>query len=602
MVLQILVLCLVLAITFLNSMYGLFSGLINMACAIIAMVISLGFFEPAVNMATSMVGWPTPSYLAPMVLVLLYVVSLLVMRLIADMYIRGNIAVPMYVDWIGGGLCGFVIAQISVGILIFGFLMLPFGDRVAMYSRYVRSDDSGPEGRVKFDRVDFWTNSDGFTAGLFSMLSSGSLSGQTEFSSVYPDFAKWVSWTSNTVQEESATVPLRGKDGDGFKDGVRVVTWWEGAKEGIPDSRYRRELATRETPEPAYKKQTYQPEPGNKLLGMRLELDRSARDSDEPSGTHRFRPTMLRIVGTLGDGASARYQDYPARLLRGADPKIQNAWRVADIDNNFAFGEGSTAQVDVYFEVPEDFSPSFVEYRRFARTPIASAQRAEAEPTNPPGTASPAVASGGQGQPQPSASGVLRFADIANTSRSGAYRDLPFTLDAQRVERSPDIQVRGGKIASGRASGSVESWAPERDRPGMREFLIPENQRIIQLTVEARKAGSLAGKVFNFVGATANQYKVLDNAGNEYPLKGYIITTKRGGQDHFEFFYVGDNEELASSFRGMLDPQYITKNELRDSDSTQISLIFLVAPGVLITDLQNQTGQGISGLRYEVPR
>lgn len=599
MVLQIVMLCLVLVITFLNSMYGLFSGLINMVCTIVAMVVALGFFEPAVSLATNMVGWPPPSLMAPIVLVMLFVVSLLALRMLADKLIRGNLTVPMYVDWIGGGLCGFVIAQISVGILALGFLMLPFGETVATYSRYARTEEGGA---VRFERSDFWTNPDGFTSGLFDFLSGGSLSGGTRFATIYPDFPKWVSWTSNTVQEESGTLPLRGKDGDGFEKGLRVVTWWDGVKE-VP-GRYRQAIPTREAPEPPYARQTYKPEPGNRLLGVRLELDPSSRDSSESGGTHRLRPTMLRVVGSRPGGSpdTATYEDYPVRLMRGADPKIQDAFRIADMDNNFAFGEGGAGQLDVYFEVPDDFLASFVEYRRFARAPFASAAKAEAAPSGALGSAAPAVAATGGTQPQNTGSGILRFADVSNSSRSGGYRDLPFQLDRAKLQRAPEVQLEDGKIASGRLSGPLQTWGPQPEQPTVRELVIPEGKAICQLTIHARKAGSLAGGVFNFVGATLNQYKALDSSGNEYPLKGYVAVTKRGGQDHFEMFYVGNNEDLASSFRGMLDLQYITKNELRDSDATEVALIFLVTPGVTIVRLENQTGQGVEGFKYEMPK
>jgi hypothetical protein len=614
MVLQISALVLVLAITFINSMYGLFSGLINTVCTIISMVVAFGFFEPLSEWLAGTIGGGTAAtYAAPVVLVMLFVLTLLTLRLVADNTIRGNVSIPPLVDWLGGAALGFVTAQITVGVLLLGFLLLPFGPRVAMYSRFERDEDQTNK-FAAFRRVDFWTRSDAFAAGMFSLLSSGSLSGATPFDTVYPDFPKWVSWTGNTVQEESWTAPRKDdKSGDGYKDGIKVLAWWEGVSE--QEGRYRQEMPTRTNPDPAYRREQYTPASGNRLLGARLEFGAGASDGPDRGGSHRFRPTMLRVVGTEpGVGPEPVYRDYPVRLLRGADSKIQDAYRIADMDNNFAFGGGGSDQLDVYFEVPQDFKPEFVEYRRFARATFESPARVDAAPTAPLGgalaSATPSAGSGGgsgsaSGGSSSSgggtqASGIMRFADVGNESRSGVRYELPFPLNETRLPQA-DVTVRNQKFMSGRLAGPRDSFTAEEGII-IREFGAPEGMAMVQFTIRARKAASLAGGVFNFVGATTNQYRVIDTAANQYPLAGYAGYTKRNGRDQLEIFYVGDDEELKASFRGMLDFKTLTSQDLRDSDDTEITLIFLVPRGVTIVRLENQSGQGTEGFRYQVPK
>ncbi|MGE3181340.1 MAG: hypothetical protein AB7N71_06900, partial [Phycisphaerae bacterium] len=227
MIINIAALVFVLGVTFLNSIYGLFSGIINLFCAIVAMAISYAFFDFGVETLTKNVSFISPNFGAPLVLAGTFAVSLLVLRLIADKLVRGNVRLPLWMDWVGGGACGFVIAQIAVGTLMLGFLMLPFGERVAMFQR-VERDELNPSTKVmNFKYGTLWTKSDQFVSGFFQMLSGGSLKGSTQFATVYPEFPRWVSWTGNTVQPESWAAPSRsGKSGDGFKEGIAVESWW----------------------------------------------------------------------------------------------------------------------------------------------------------------------------------------------------------------------------------------------------------------------------------------------------------------------------------------------------------------------------------------
>ncbi len=56
MILNIIALVLILGITFMHSIFGLFSGLINVFCAIAAAVVALGCFEAVNDLVTSEMG------------------------------------------------------------------------------------------------------------------------------------------------------------------------------------------------------------------------------------------------------------------------------------------------------------------------------------------------------------------------------------------------------------------------------------------------------------------------------------------------------------------------------------------------------------------
>ena len=302
MALNIIALVMVLAITFMHAIFGFFSGLINVFCTIASAVIAFGFYE-ALNGFITKSFELHPGYTEPICLIVLFIVSIVVLRTLADNYIRGNVKLPAVVDWAGAGVCGFINAQIFVGMLVLGVLMLPLGGNVLGYSAWVRNEynetDDDHRQLIRFDRKHLWTRSDEFAAGLFNLISGGSMRGTTTFASVYPDFSEAVYFSTNTVQPESSPSPHRkdrGRDQDGFTKGLDVEGWWEEA--GPIEGRYQKEMPTRRQPTPDYERVTFEPAGGKKLIGTRLRLNQFAADRDKRTSLHLFRPTMLRLVGS----------------------------------------------------------------------------------------------------------------------------------------------------------------------------------------------------------------------------------------------------------------------------------------------------------------
>jgi hypothetical protein len=609
MVLNLFATLFVLGAAFLNSMWGLYSGMVNTFCSIVALAVSFGYWEALERLLTAQFGLH-PSYTGPLALGLLFLVTLTALRLLADNFLRGNVHVPAYVDWIGGGVCGFVYSQIIIGVLVLSFLMLPWGGRTMMYERYARNPDGDTDpdsGRTRFERRLLWMRSDEFAAGLFKIMSGGSLSSSTSFASVYPDFAQWVAWTGNQVQHESLTAPLRDEKtngGDGWDDrGIRVLSWWE-QKQPLPadSTRYRKALPTRETPDPPYEPLAFKAADGKQLVGVRLSLTPQSADRDEKgTWSHRFRATNIRLVGDVlqPDGSKSPRQ-YNAAVIGGADKKIDTNLRVADPDNNFALsGPGAESKIDVYFEVDDGFKPRFVEYRRRARAALAAppAEQPPAERLSaaPPANAG-AQASGGR-PGQPTNTGAGRFIDVVDRGGTGDNDRLPFKLAQSKLTGNPDVEISDGMLVSMQAKSRLvgDKSGFEHQGPGVaiEKFKIPEGKRIFQVRAKAKQAQSLAGQVFNFAGATANQYRAVDSRGNTYELAGYYALVKRNGQDYFELFFAPNASE--SGFSGMLELSQETRTALRQQDDAVLGLIFVVPPGTCIRVIKSQGGQSDFG-------
>jgi hypothetical protein len=457
------------------------------------------------------------------------------------------------------------------------------GGTVMTYSGYELPEDAfkDPHDRPEFVRRNLWLKQDRFTAGLVSVLSAGSMSGETPISKVYPDFPQWVQWSGNTIQTDTLTAPNRSKD-DGFK-ALNVVRWWE--VKGAIDAKYRTQ-PPRPGVDAVYEDRAFRPQPGMKLVGVELEMGDAAADWHEDRyPMHRFRPPMIRIVGDVGN----RPAQFEAQVIGGADPKIAGALRISDMDTNYAVGGEGTTAIHAYFEVDQNFTPRFVEYRRFARAPITG-KPAEGGPFDPPALV---VAEGGAvTQERSGRMGVIGEVDTAN---SGDLQTLPFPMQQSSLVSDVEVEMREGKFAAGRASGDVATYRAA-DPAAIREFKAPDGFRLCQVRWKPYKAKSLAGQVFNFVGQL-NQYYAHDNQGNQHLLSGYYAIVKRGGQDYFELYYSGEKD--SPMFNGMLDFKNIQRNELQQ-DGAQLGLLFIVPGGVTIQKVVNSKDEGVHGLSLQM--
>lgn len=587
MVLNTFALLFVLGLTFLHSMWGLFSGILNVFCAITALCVAFGFLEPVNDLVTGSLHLHS-SYSEPLVLVVLFVVTLVVLRLLSDNYIRGNVRVPMYLDWAGGGVAGFVHAQICVGVMVTGFLMLPWGGRVMMLQSITRDPDNNinPDtGRVEFRRSHLWLRSDEFAVGLFKMISGGALRGETTFAEVYPDYTQWVAWTGNQVQPESLTSPLRDASNDGFKDGLSVDQWWElkdaQAQLASDDARYRKGVPNKGTPVPPYDPLAYK-SPTGRLIAVRLVLGAASADREKEYGHHRFRPTLLRLVGdvTLPDG-TREPKDYVAQLIGGVDSNLGDKVRVADPDNNFSLPATGKEKLDAYFEVDPGFEPRFVEYRRHARAALVAATKKEHAPTRLAAAAAPGKEGGGaQGH------GVARFMDTV--VKSGESIDLPFRMVAEKLRSNgTDLELKNGQYESGRVTGAKKTL--EDGKEYVDKFVVPEGKKLFQIQTHTRKMESIVGQALNFAASTTNQYVAIDRVGEKHKLCGYYAIVKRGEDQFIEMYYVPAPDDVGYS--GLLNfSDSSIRRELRDQEEAILGLIFVVPPGTCITKIQSQGG------------
>jgi hypothetical protein len=579
MVLILVVVALVFAITTYQALFGMYSGLINVMCSLIAVAVALGFYEPVAELAGSYVPL---TYAEPSILILLFVLTLGLLRGLADTKIRGNVIFPKPVDWIGGAVCGFFNAQLAVGVLAIAFFMLPLGPTRLGFSFYERLAPDN-EGHVQFKRRSLsFLRPDEFTAKTFQILSGGSLSGSTALSAIYPDYMDWIAATANTPQVEANPTVIKA-DKKAYR-GIQVAGYWK--QEEPVSAFYLEEEPTYESKDRKYKDaEPYKPSDGKTLIGTRLLL---AADSATVSGKeklHNFRPTMIRLVGTQGDEPA----QYFPRILAGVDSGNYGLPRVVNYDDNYGPDTGASVSVDAYFEVEPGFKPWFVEYRRRARAELGDLLEKAPEPLEPLKT-----------RDQKKREDEVRkqgFVGTINRRGTQASDALPFTINPSFFKGN--FELNRSILRYGRVSGYTDELQQSAGTM-VNRFEVPKDSRLVQVQYSPYAAQSLPGQVFNYANQLVS-YLAVDRDGKEYRLSGYFAQLKRDGRDYIELFYAGRKNPVADTYNASLKFQDIKHSDLtRAPSEAQLSLLFIVPAGTEITAIKTSAGKSVQLERESV--
>jgi hypothetical protein len=192
-------------IAYIHWIQGLLSGFISAVLAIIAAAVALGYYEPLAN---AMSGGKFQDQAHAVTLIALFAITYIVLRVIFDKAVPGNIRVLSTADKIGGAVFGVVAGIFAVGIVAIAAQTLPLGPSVLGYSRYpLKSEDPSvtidSEGGRRVDRTAYNTlinddlekgqqgmliPLDDMVVAMISHLSDkGALSNGKPFKSIHPD-------------------------------------------------------------------------------------------------------------------------------------------------------------------------------------------------------------------------------------------------------------------------------------------------------------------------------------------------------------------------------------------------------------------------------
>ncbi|MHC4569197.1 MAG: hypothetical protein ACYTE3_25995 [Planctomycetota bacterium] len=153
--------------------------------AVIAGMVSFGFFEAAANMIISRSdsGWylSIAPWAQTLCFLLIFVVVFALLQTGAMYLLREPVDFGELPEYIGRAVCGLLLGYLVSGFILVAFAMGPLSLDYP-YPRFnvrnLRPDD--PKGVL--------LNPDGFATGLFSMISKGSFSGKRSFAAIHPNY------------------------------------------------------------------------------------------------------------------------------------------------------------------------------------------------------------------------------------------------------------------------------------------------------------------------------------------------------------------------------------------------------------------------------
>ena len=301
--------------------------------SICAAVVAFGYFE----VLAKVVAGYSPSlalWAQPLSFVLLFILAFAVLQTIAAQLTRPSIDFGLLPERIGRVVCGIFLGLIVSGLLLTAAAMAPIP---AKYP-YQRFDAARPHPE-KPNKVLF--NADGFAAGWFSIVSSGSFSGKRSFATLHPAFLDQLFLNRHEIA-----------------DGVSIITSSEAieipkqkavwpAPEGLKDSNGRPVL----------------PKSGHNLTIVRVGITAKAMRED---GT--FTPSQLRLIckqkgDAKGPLAGKGKNIYPAGYLKTAD-QLQIKKLTDHIKIERSDFKGRVRDIDFAFYVPDGFVPVLVEFKQ----------------------------------------------------------------------------------------------------------------------------------------------------------------------------------------------------------------------------------------------
>jgi uncharacterized membrane protein required for colicin V production len=323
---------------------GFFSTVIMAGDSMLAAFVALNYYEVIAGLLAN-VGMSEYG-LGCICLLGLFSVTLLVLRIITDRLISGNINFPTLVDRIGATFFGLISSMIVVGMVLIGFQHLAIPAEFLKYNRYPNLE------KLEEERSLF-PGPDRFVLSLMSHASTFSFSGQNSFSQDHPDLLQEL-YLNRIVPKEH-----EGSRNEAHLDALKII-----------EARL-----INHSVNDLHSGQAVDIPAGETLLAIRLEIQ-SGSGKDRPGasdvdGKIRFALGDFRMVGHDQElSRSAGYSRYPIGLLKPYGMLVETV----KLDTGKILTT-PLKQVDLLFSWPDNLKkipPLYVDFKRTARAELPS--------------------------------------------------------------------------------------------------------------------------------------------------------------------------------------------------------------------------------------
>jgi len=547
------------AIVFFHYIQGFFSATISAILTIFAAVIAFSYHE----MLVPLFGGKMADYSTAICLLALFGITYLLMRILFDKVIPGNIRLPVAVDKGGAVVMGLISGIFATGIMAIAAQEFPFGPEIGGFSRFdsesERQQKVEPRGKSAFYSKVWGELSDNtpgefgepdsshgvpiipvdsITMNLISKLSSptGSLQNDKPLESVHPDFLTEMLGNRVGIEPTGTHVATNAR---GAPEQVKVL--------GVFDLNPKTVQSDGEITRKQPLKLPVLPKSNEQFLVVRIMFAQTASDSDMIT---RFSPGSIRIVGHDPNGSDANSMKdyYPIGTMEATGRIFVNK-----VDDYIFCKQGNG--VDAVFIVPKTLidnkgaikDGTFIVVKRDARidmsgmkveptlTPNADilVQRKElvlhpelgssgGPPLPPPTpTAAPATPPAAPAGQKPTSTPPAANNKPAGTSSGLTVVSMTSDAKIPVNAKLPAGQVPGGgfgKIEAGKVKNiNMDASSLElKMGDALEAFDVPAGQAMIQ--VKVTPSGPSA---WGFA-TDPEQYEIVDSTGKHYQPNGVV--------------------------------------------------------------------------------
>jgi hypothetical protein len=601
MLFSIIVIVFIGIIAYWHYLQGFFSAAISAVLAIISALIALGYHEQLVGLVAGKLN----DQATAISLVCLFAITYLVLRVLFDAAIPGNVRFPVMLDRIGAPIMGIFAGIFAVGVLAIAAQTLPFGPSIAGYQRYPVNFDKPliiymkgkqSDADAVYDEIDgekflndeasgLWVGVDDIVLNVMKKVSAedGPLSRGVSFGAVHPDFLQELYGQRTGLQAAASRTVNPGKTSVQSVHILGPVMQVDPERWNIGGSNVGvRGKGANPPPPPLDPQRT--PAEGKVHLVVRTHFSRE--DADKKTSMIPLSAANVRLVAKSTESSPPRFKNYfPIGTLEGGRILYINA------PDDYMFVPGDKS-ADFVFEVDEDgvftaadssdksaprrIAPGvFLEVKRLARVSLAgmTAQRnidmnEGVEVVRKEGAPPNAIVSGATGSANSTAAKaapVVVESDAVVSTKLFTPLNVGTTNENERngLTAWGSFSLQGKKFSKLEVTPSQTIALMSRGDNLVSEFAVPPENTMIQ--VPCRIAQN-HGK-WEWADSLAD-LRLVDSAGKRYTPSGAMAkVVNNQGQQMLAGNY--DLSKSAVSISG--------SDEFRPID---IMLIYLVPKGV----------------------
>ncbi len=564
MVIIVFAILLILGIAFYQTIQGCFGAMITAILTVLAAAVAFNYYEPLGALFADRLG----AVADPAAMLVVFVIPLLVLRILSDRFIRGNVVLGLWPDRIGGAIFGFVTATIMTGMFMIIFQMLPMPASIIGWRTYDSAlgvKDGGPPR---------WAAE--FTLATAGRLSDGPLRAITspkKFSVSHDDLLLESFCLRNRPTGARASTPT-----DAMKVLSAYIVQIPDKKDKRTDAereRLKRQIPKIQDATPPYPLLSWSEKEDTKVLAIRVSIDESARNEDD--NWWRLPATHFRLVCESGRSFyPVGYLTYAAgwrvstsisdkEITQPGDIRVARQWQ--------SKGGPAKLLVDWLYRIPTGEKVSYVVFRRTAVAPMP-----------------PVI----KGLPKAFDDDKDKHTQLALSikpvyGRSALKpietRRRPFTPEIVEVqERLPEgiwlryknearpapikqIEITGGKLRSVLIDGAVSKLVPSKERGAMRVtglYTSGRDKILVYVRCKIDREFKGASIIKNL------RPRLQLNTGGEIQHNGAYIFYNVGGEKQVYFYY----DSQASKDWINTDFAQAVRNNLADTET--FGLIFSV--------------------------